>query len=282
MTALSLPDLCMERQSQPVQFFCFEQDCKHQITRFSGHIMAFKSLKKSTINIYCKMVRQFLILKQTIRPTHAQIQDHIISMNLSGYSTYYIRNVIVAIETYMEFMQNPIKLGRPKRPKRTIKETLTEAEISVILASTKNIREKAIIAVLAYSGARNREICNLRVSDVDFGSNNLCIVDGKGSKSRVISISGECTRLLLNYLAQYPRQGNDYLFTTLRKGKGYTTWSLRRLVSTVVGRTFINKRVYPHLFRHSLASNMLGRGANLFTIKQQLGHQFIETTMIYI
>ena len=95
-------------------------------------------------------------------------------------------------------------------------------------------------------------------------------------------MSGDCTQVLLQYLSAHPRQAEDYLFTTMRARTHYSTWALRRMVKRVVARSGVTKRVHPHLFRHSLASNMLARGANLLTIKEQLGHEYIETTMIYI
>jgi site-specific recombinase XerD len=181
----------------------------------------------------------------------------------------------------MKFIENPIKLGRPRKPKRIIKKTLTEAEIAILLDATINIREKAILTLLCYSGIRAEELCEIKVEDVDFGNNEI-FIHGKGSKERIVNIKGECTRILLTYIALFPRNNNQYLFTTLRKNVPYTTWALRRLVKTVVCRTKIEKRVYPHLFRHSLATNMIDRGANPRTIQKQFGHAYLETTMIYV
>lgn len=182
----------------------------------------------------------------------------------------------------MEYVGKPIKLGRPRKPKRIPKETLTEAEIPVILSACKNIRERTILTLLAYSGMRNEELCNLRVRDVDCGNNLVRIIQGKGSKDRCVPVTGECIKTVLQYLSEYPRDDSEYMFTSLRTGSRYSEWSLRYLIKSVDGRTFIKKRVHPPLFRHSLATNMLMRSANIFTIQQQLGHADIQTTMIYL
>lgn len=92
----------------------------------------------------------------------------------------------------------------------------------------------------------------------------------------------ECLQIISEYLKMFPRQNTDRLFTTIRTSKSYTTWSLRKLVKTLAKRINLSRRVYPHIFRHSLATNMLNRGANLFTIQQQLGHAYLETTMVYL
>jgi len=198
------------------------------------------------------------------------------------YSYSHIVNTSLAIEWYMKFIGNPIELGRPKKPQHIIKDTLTEAEVTILIASTKNVRERAIISLLAYSGIRNKELCNLRVCDINLGDNMVRALDGKGKKDRLINISGDCSRIIINYLNEYRRQSDDFLFTTLRFNNQYNQSDLRKLVHVLAKRANINKRVYPHLLRHSLATNLLKRGANITLIQRQLGHVFIETTMIYL
>ena len=81
-----------------------------------------------------------------------------------------------------------------------------------------------------------------------------------------------------NGLAPVPRP----LFVTIQNGNPYGTQDLRKLVHVVAKRAHIQKRVWPHLFRHSLATNMLIRGAHILAIKEQLSHAFVETTMVYL
>ena len=164
----------------------------------------------------------------SIRPTHKKLEKHMAGMYDKDYSYNHIVNTALAIERYMEFIKKPIVFGRPKKPKRIIKETLSEAEIAVILNACKNVREKSIIALVAYSGIRSKELCGLRVRDVDLGNNALKVLDGKGSKERVVCISGSCIPILLEYLNQYPRCPEDYLFTTLERGGKYTGYALRK------------------------------------------------------
>ncbi|MBI5552202.1 MAG: tyrosine-type recombinase/integrase [Desulfobacterales bacterium] len=260
----------------------FISPLKERMEAFSGHLMVMKGCGKGTINNYRKLVSLMLRDLGTLDPSHAQVQQRVAKVYGQGYSYYHLTNVIRAAEAYMTFLGNPIKFGRPKKPKVIVKDALTEAEVSVIIAACRGIREKAMIALLAYTGLRNQELCDLRVRDIDMGHNLVHVLNGKGSKGRTVCMSGDCTQVLLQYLSIFPRTADDYLFTTIRQRAKYSTWALRRLVKRIVARTGCKKRVHPHLFRHSLASNMLARGANLLTIKEQLGHAFIETTMIYI
>jgi len=135
---------------------------------------------------------------------------------------------------------------------------------------------------VAYAGLRNKELCNLRVQDVDFGNNSVRVLEGKGTKDGIASISAECTRILIQYLTEYPRPREEHLFTTLEHGNKYHSCDLRKLFRTVAERAGIKKRVYPHLMRHTLAMNMLARGAGIYTIKEQLRHSFVDTTLIYV
>ncbi len=84
------------------------------------------------------------------------------------------------------------------------------------------------------------------------------------------------------YLAEYPREADSYLFTTLHGNRQCSPWALRLLVNTVKKRTTITKRVHPHKFRHSLATNMILRGASPITVQRMLGHANLSTTMDYI
>ena len=73
-----------------------------------------------------------------------------------------------------------------------------------------------------------------------------------------------------------------FLFTTLRTGRQLADTDLRKLVRVLARRAGIGRRVFPHLLRHSLATNLLNRGACLIMIKDQLGHAFIDSTMVYV
>lgn len=255
---------------------------ERELTKFARHLLVKRGLASYTISGYRRVVAKVLKDLNTVRPTHRQIEGYIEGLHKKKYSFSHIVNTSLAIERYSEYMKKPIRLGRPKKPRRIIPETLTEAEIAVMLAGCKNVRERAIIALTAYSGIRSKEVCSLRVRDIDLGNNAVRVLGGKGIKDRIICISGDCTNVLLRYLSEYPRDRSEYLFTALVSGGPYSGQALRKLLITVARRVGIEKRVYPHLLRHSLATNLISRGANLLTVKEQLGHAWIDSTMIYI
>jgi len=248
--------------------------------KFYNSILVKEGFGEVTIGGYKRVLTKFFRDVRTERPRVSQVENYIGEMRKRNCSYSHIANTSVALERYMAFIKRPIKLGRPRKPRQIIKNTLTEGEIARILAATKNERERAALAILAYSGIRNKELCSLKPEDIDFDNQYLRVISGKGSKDRMVYISRDCSKSIIEYINKYSRK-DTFLFTTLREDKQYNGWALRKMVKVVSKRAGIKKRVYPHLFRHSLACNLLNRGANIMTIKEQLGHADLRTTMIY-
>lgn len=250
-------------------------------TSFEQFLVVSRGLQPITIFGYVETVKRMVkVLGEN--PTHTELIQYMQTFYMSEYSYSYKINTALALERYSEYRQNPIRFGRQKKPRSLIKETLTEGEITKVLMATKNVREEAIISLLAYSGLRNSELGRLRVNSVDYGSGTIRVIRGKGLKDALCNIPSVCVKTLLSYLSQYPREQDDFLFETLRKKNRYHNRDLRKLVHVVAKRAGLKKRIYPYLFRHSLAVNILNRGADVFLVKTQLRHSLIETTMHYL
>lgn len=87
---------------------------------------------------------------------------------------------------------------------------------------------------------------------------------------------------MLLYLRDYPRAEGDFLFTSIRRGRQLQGSAIRRIVKIAARIAGIERRVWPHLLRHSLATNLMSAGADPLTIQAQLRHANIETTWLYI
>jgi len=248
--------------------------------RFNEYLQYKLQLMPYTIEGYKRVLNKIFRDLDTLKVKPKQAKNWIFNMQKRKLSASHINNTANILEKYIKFIGKKVKLDRVKKPKPSIKDTLTEGEIARILAATKNNREKAMIGILAYSGIRANELCNLTVEDIDLDNGILKIINGKGGKNRVCYISRECCKMVNEYLKEY--EANPHLFKTLQRKVRYTTWALRKLVKKVAKKAGILKRVYPHLFRHSLATNLIKRGANILTVQKQLGHEKLETTQIYI
>jgi site-specific recombinase XerD len=278
----SLESSIYDSSSLATDYLGVEMFSKEEFKKFDNYLLLNKGLQEVTREGHITSMNVVLKRIGTLNPEHNALQEHILWMHEKGYSHSHITNTSKAIEYYTEYLNNPLKIARTKRPQRIIKDCLTEAEINTIIRTANNIRKKAMIVTLAYSGVRNKEFCNIKVSDLDFGNNCIRINNGKNSKDRIVNISAVCSNVLVEYILTYRKDKDDFLFTTSKRNNQYKTSDLRKFVKVLAKKAGIEKRVYPHLFRHSLATNLLKRGANLITIKEQLGHSFIDSTMHYL
>lgn len=243
--------------------------------------LTIKGLQPITVKGHTSGIKRILKQIGTLEPSHEQAKQFIFELYQSNWSYSHKSNSATTLEYYMEFINNPIKFGRQRKPKRLLKETLTEAEIISMINNTKNIREKAILVLLSYGGVRPKELTQIKLYHINFGLNTLLIEQGKGLKDGIVYLPSKCSKILLQYVTEYKVEQNDWLFKTYQ-GNKYNSQALNKFVKTIARKSKIEKRVYPYLFRHSLATNMIKRGTSILFVKEHFRHAFIETTMHYV
>ena len=179
---------------------------ERKVKKFEEYMMVDKGLSEVTVEGYCRCISIALRRMRTYTPEIEDVRQYILWLYKERYSYSHVVNSSLAIEHYAKFAGlEEIKLGRPKKPRRLLKDVLSEAEISRMVCATRNVREKAMFCVLAFSGLRNAEVCNLRVCDVDIGNNRIRVHSGKNFKDRYANITGECSKILVDYLRTFPR-----------------------------------------------------------------------------
>lgn len=216
-------------------------------------------------------------------PTHQQMEEFIADMMRHNLATNYVGVSCLALERFSEMQGNPIKLSRPPKWKRAgPPTTMAEPEMALLLRATKSLREKTILSLLAYSGLMNNELCTLKIRDVDIENGLVRVETGNFNKPRPVGITAECVALLVEYLKERCGQPDDLLFVTVRHGYEMEPQDIRKMVRVVAKRAGLKRRVWPQLFRHSLATTMIEKGADVFTVRDQLGHVFVESTLAYV
>ena len=176
---------------------------------------------------------------------------------------------------------NKIKSLRPKRFLPIKKNVLTEEQLELVLSSCKNAYELCVITLLGYTGLRNTELRNLRVSDIDLQARTLDVRLGKGNKARQVGLNTRCINALEAYLKDYPRSEEDYLFTrTVYKEQ--IQLSANCLIQTL---RFIGKRqgikMSPHTLRRSFVTINANKGRSLVALQLLCGHADLTTTRSY-
>lgn len=249
---------------------------------FKKYLVLNYSLREITINGHLGNINRMLRQLKELDPEREQVTEYVYVMKKDNKSVSHVCNNISSIEKFMDYKKRLVRYSKPRRIRKLIVDILTEAEINRMIYLCKNIKEKAMITLLAYSGIRNRSFCDLKVKDIDFGNNFIIIHKVKGRREYTANISSECIKILLKYIEEFSKKPDDYLFTTKVKGNKYNPNDIRKIIKVLGLRAKIQKIVYPHLLRHSLASNMLNRGANIILIKEQLGHDWLQSTENYL
>ncbi|WP_324251570.1 site-specific tyrosine recombinase XerC [Photorhabdus thracensis] len=179
----------------------------------------------------------------------------------------------------------------PKEDKRLPSQVLNREETEQILAgmdsSTLNgLRNRAMLELFWSTGIRRKELANLLPGDVDFGRGVVNVRLGKGRKDRVVPVGARALDWLTRYLTDVrPRlatkHDSGYLFIG-STGKGLELGTVTGIARDAVRQSpYLNKSGACHLFRHSMATQMLENGADTRHIQAILGHEKLETTQIY-
>jgi len=185
--------------------------------------------------------------------------------------------------------QSPALGLRKRRSARHLPAVLSEEEIESLLdapATTTALgrRDRALLELLYSAGTRASETVGLDIGDVDL-RRGLARVFGKGGKERLAAVGTHAVRALEDYLADPERPGqrkarNAPLFLNARGGR-LSTRSLERIVERYVLQAGIRRHATPHTLRHSFATHLLDRGADLRSVQELLGHAHLVTTQIY-
>lgn len=182
-----------------------------------------------------------------------------------------------------ELLESP-KIGRH------LPDVLSVQEIDAILQAIDRTlpegqRNRAMIETMYSCGLRVSELCSLKMADL-YPEEGFVRVTGKGSKQRLVPISGRALHEIELYLSQRChieiKPGSEsFLFLSFRRGKPISRVMVFDMVKDLTAKAGIRKNVSPHTFRHSFATHLLEGGANLRAIQAMLGHEKISTTEIY-
>lgn len=249
-----------------------------------------EGLSQKTLDLYNLYLNDFFftvnkplekITSNDIRVYLYQIQEQ---RNISNRTLDSRRAAIYAFfewSTNEEYiMKNPCRSVRKINYERTLKEPLNDIELEKVRVSCETIREKALVEFLYSSGARVTEASNIKISDIDFNKREVALF-GKGNKHRKSYINAKCVLYLHEYLNT--RKGeSEYVFISERHPYDkLKKEAIERIIKTIGKRAKLERTLTPHLFRHTLATDLLNRGTPITEVQKILGHENINTTTIY-
>ncbi|MEL0457298.1 site-specific integrase [Flavobacteriaceae bacterium SZ-1-7] len=191
------------------------------------------------------------------------------------------RQFISAVKLFIVFYPNTqirnLELMRPRKSK-ILPNVISQEDIINLLRCTKNLKHRAILALLYSSGLRISEVLNLRIEHFLINRKQLVVKNAKGRKDRYVTLAESFLPLLFNYLNTYTPK---VYFIEGRNGTPYTASSIRKFLVQSCKAAGIKAHVTPHTLRHSYATHLLENGVGIRHIQELLGHSKTETTMIY-
>ncbi len=274
------------------------------IRDFSYFLKLEKSLSKNSVDAYTADISKLLhYLRErelNVEPeqvTLNQLREFLEWINDSGMSARTQSRVISGIKAFYRFlflddriMEDPTILLESPKIGQKLPDVLSEEEIDRIISGIdmskpEGHRNKAIIEVIYGCGLRVSELIGLRISDLHIEKGFIRIL-GKGNKERLIPIGEKAVVAIRNYLPDrsslenIDRESRDILFLS-RRGRKLSRVMIFTIIRELVSRLGIKKRVSPHTFRHSFATHLIERGADLRAVQEMLGHESVLTTEIY-
>jgi integrase/recombinase XerD len=185
---------------------------------------------------------------------------------------------------------NPAGDLQAPRAWKTLPKFLSVSEVDMLLAAPdasvpRGLRDRALIEVLYATGLRVSELINLKPQDVNLESGYLTTT-GKGRKQRLVPLGDEAASWVVRYLkdgrpALLKRASSPKLFVNARRGSGLTRVGFWKILKAYGRQAGITASLSPHVLRHSFATHLLERGADLRAIQMMLGHSDLSTTQIY-
>lgn len=175
---------------------------------------------------------------------------------------------------------NPVETLKPIKWSAKPREALEQIELEIIRKACWTHREKAMIEVLYSTGCRVSELTGIKLSDIDWHSRTVMLF-GKGKKYRTSYINAKAEVAIKTYLDYRPHK-SDYLFCNDRGGGSMTKSNVERMIRIIRERAGMgDRRITPHTFRHTTATQALQSGMPVTDIQQLLGHASVNTTMVY-
>ena len=218
-------------------------------------------------------IRMFLFIYQ---------QDHGVSFRTLDKYREYIARFFAWSNNEGYIQNNPAKHIPAIKHEVKPRMALSQIELEYIRNSCETLRETAIIEILYSTGCRVSELVALQKTDINWHEKTVHLY-GKGRKHRTSFINAKAEVALLKYLDSRSDSSN-YLFVSERRPyKNLTKEGIEKIVREIGNRAFCktNKNITPHILRHTTATTALQNGMPIADISQLLGHENIDTTMIY-
>jgi len=269
------------------------------IQKFIDEIESVRRYSENTVSSYKKDLEQFssftseMNITSVLQVTEKTIRLYLIHLNKQEMSKSSISRKMSSLRSFFDFViqevenaSNPAKKIKNPKYKRKLPGTInldSFEEIFRLLSEDDDLFRRslntAIFELLYGCSLRVSELCTLKVHDVNLANHTIKVL-GKGSKYRIVPLGKTSSEVIKKYLEQR-EEGENKNFFLKKDGNSIDRWYVYRLVKKYLTKVTDIEQKSPHILRHSSATEMLNRGADLLAVKEILGHENLSTTQIY-
>lgn len=270
------------------------------VDRFIGYLRLERGLADNTVEAYSRdLVRLMRYLDTRNLALQEVTRSHLLDYLdclADTLSTRSLNRHISTLRHFFRFMaaegillSSPAQLLETPKLARRLPEVLSPQEVERLMGQPrgnepKALRDRAMLELLYATGLRVSELVNLELRNLNLEA-GFVRTFGKGAKERIVPMGEKAAEALRVYLASgrprlAQRSRSSHLFLSAR-GKAMTRQGFWKMIKTYGVRAGINKRLTPHVLRHSFATHLLEGGADLRAVQMMLGHADISTTQIY-
>ena len=273
------------------------------LTKYFNYLLIERGIAQNTLESYGRDLRRFVLFVQEEKRftnlrevTPEVITEYLVRIRDEGLAANSMNRSLAALRGFYKYLlrekiikENPLANIELAKVWMKLPDTVSKEEMTAILAqpgtqSNPAIRNTAMLELLYATGIRVSELINLTMNSVNWQVGFL-IVMGKGSKERIVpvgKVAYDCVRRYVDEVRPklMEKKSTDVLFLN-RFGRKFSRQGFWKIVVGYAKQAGLQKKVYPHTFRHSFASHLLEGGADLRTVQVMLGHSDISTTQIY-
>lgn len=253
-------------------------------------MMVIRGFAPSTQKSYLQAVKNLINFCNGLKLTsmdYNHIREFLLhAINVRNLSSQYVNSNYSGIkfifEAVFEREWNMKHVPRVK-VKRHFPVVLSKEEVKTLLRAVPNLKHKAALVTIYSAGLRVSEALNLKITDIDSKRMQIFVRQGKGSKDRYVLLAEATLAILRKYFKEY--KPKEWLFQTANSGsnpKPLSTRTIQWAVTDAKKRAGFTKKITTHTLRHSFATHLVEQGVNLIKVKNLLGHDTLETTMLYI
>jgi len=265
------------------------------IDKFINYLRVERNASDHTTENYSidlDMFKAFLGDRDINTVDHLALRRFLAEMRAKNYAKRTVARKLASLRSFFRFLyreglikKNPITaISTPKLDKK-LPVFLDVDKMKMLLECPPEddilgLRDRALMESLYSTGIRVSELVGLDIEDIDFIS-GIIKVFGKGSKERMVPIGEPALKALRAYMDKRRKMKDEAAVFLNKAGRRLTDRSVRRIINKYIRICSISEKISPHSLRHSFATHLLDRGADLRSVQELLGHMNLSTTQIY-